>query len=114
MRKQCKFIFILLGYPILSFFFFFRVSDNIFGYTRENNLEKLSLAIKENVDINSKDEDGFTVLHLAADRGYLDIVTFLIDSGADLNIKTDEEETALHLGKKESEYKGIKGLIIVI
>lgn len=77
-----------------------RASDDIFGYTRENNLEKLTLAIKENADIiNSKDADGYTVLHLSADRGYLDIVTFLIDSGADLNIRTDDEETALHLGK---------------
>jgi ankyrin repeat protein len=82
------------------FLFLYSESDDIFGYTRQNDLEKLSQAIKENADIiNNKDEDGFTVLHLASDRGYLDIVKFLVDSGADLNIKTDDEETALHLGK---------------
>lgn len=76
----------------------FSVSEDIFGYTRDNNLEKLTSALKE-VDINSKDEDGYTVLHLAADRGYLDIVAFLIGSGADLNIRTNDDESALHLGR---------------
>lgn len=83
------------------FLFLKRESDDIFGYTRQDDLEKLTLAIKKNPElINSKDQDGFTVLHLAADRGNKEIVKFLIDSGADLNVKSDEdEETALHLGK---------------
>lgn len=60
-------------------------------------MEKLTQSINAN-NINSKDEDGFTALHLAADRGHLEIVKLLIDAGADLDIKTDDEETALHLG----------------
>jgi ankyrin repeat protein len=30
---------------------------------------------------------GYTPLHLAADRGHLDVVQFLIKSGADANLK---------------------------
>ncbi|KAG2198314.1 ankyrin repeat-containing domain protein [Mucor mucedo] len=87
------------------------VSDDIFGYTRENNLEKLISAVEEKVDVNSKDEDGYTALHLAADRGYLDIVTFLIDSGADLNIRTNDDESALHLACISEQLEVAKLLI---
>lgn len=74
-----------------------RESDDIFGYVRQNNLTKLKESLNAD-NINSKDEDGFTALHLAADRGHVEAVKLLIDAGADLDIKTDDEETALHLG----------------
>lgn len=47
--------------------------------------------------INTK-EDGLAAIHIAADRGYLDALKTLIDAGADINIKTDDDDTALHLG----------------
>jgi ankyrin repeat protein len=76
-----------------------RESEDIFGYTRLNDLDKLSILLKENPELINTKEDGLTALHIAADRGYLDIVKALIDAGADLNIRTDDEDTALHLGK---------------
>ncbi|GAA5797353.1 acyl-CoA-binding protein [Helicostylum pulchrum] len=88
-------------------------SDDIFGYARQDNLEKLSLAItQDNELLNSKDQDGFTVLHLASDRGNIDIVKYLIDAGADLNIQTDEDkETALHLACISEQFEIAKLLI---
>lgn len=85
-------------------------SDDIFGYVRQNNLEKLKESISAD-NINNKDEDGFTALHLAADRGHVEAVKILIDAGADLNIKTDDEETALHLACIAEQLETAKLLI---
>ncbi|KAG8832144.1 hypothetical protein FRC17_001934 [Serendipita sp. 399] len=56
-------------------------------------------------DINLKDEFGYTALHLAADRGNIDVVRLLTASGADLSIQDDDGFTALELaeasGKEE-------------
>lgn len=38
------------------------------------------------------------MLHYAVDRGHLEMVEYLLDIGADINIKTEDEETPLHLG----------------
>ena len=45
--------------------------------------------------INEQDEEGQTPLHLAADRGYLDVVSFLIENGANVNAIDNDGFTAL-------------------
>lgn len=40
--------------------------------------------------------EGRTILHLACHEGYLDLVTVLIDAGADMMVKDDEGDTPLH------------------
>ena len=44
-----------------------------------------------------RDHDGWTALHLASSRGYLEIVELLTSSGANMNIRTSYGWTALHL-----------------
>ncbi|KAI8996979.1 acyl-CoA-binding protein [Pilobolus umbonatus] len=74
-------------------------SDDIFGYTRENNLDKLKEALdRDSQSIDTKNDEGLTVLHLAADRGYVDIVKYIIKKGADMDARSDDKETALHYG----------------
>lgn len=41
--------------------------------------------IKSGVDVNIKSDMDFTALHLACYFGYVELVTLLIDSGADIN-----------------------------
>jgi ankyrin repeat protein len=77
---------------------YYRESEDIFGYTRLNDLDKLAVVLKEHPELINTKEDGLTALHIASDRGYLDVVKALIDAGADINIKTDDDDTALHLG----------------
>ncbi|CAO3681533.1 unnamed protein product [Rhizopus stolonifer] len=73
-------------------------TDDIFGYARENNLKELSNTLELNKDlIDTRDESGLSVLHYAVDRGHLEMVEYLLDIGADINIKTEDEETPLHL-----------------
>ncbi|WVQ93346.1 hypothetical protein IAU59_000414 [Kwoniella sp. CBS 9459] len=49
--------------------------------------------------VNRKDEYGYTPLHLAADRGYPDIVEILLKRGADRRLKDDDGLTAKDLAQ---------------
>ena len=39
------------------------------------------------------------MLHWACDRGHLDVVKFLINGGADVNVQDPDLQTPLHYGK---------------
>lgn len=50
-------------------------------------------------DINSKDNNGYAALHIAAYEGYLSVCEILLDYGmdVDLNIRNNRQLTPLHL-----------------
>lgn len=49
------------------------------------------------VDVNEADENGYTALHLACDRGNIAVAQLLLSRGADMNIKDADDFTALEL-----------------
>lgn len=51
----------------------------------ENHIEIVKKLLLSNVDIN-KGIDGFTPLYLSVNKGYEEIVTLLVNNGADLNL----------------------------
>ncbi|XP_029474410.1 acyl-CoA-binding domain-containing protein 6 [Rhinatrema bivittatum] len=70
---------------------------NIFDYCRENNIDYVTQAIlSKAVDVNTKDEEGRTLLHWACDRGHKDLVLVLLQHKADVNSQDSEGQTALH------------------
>ncbi|KAJ0032455.1 hypothetical protein NQD34_002536 [Periophthalmus magnuspinnatus] len=70
---------------------------NIFDYCRENNIERINKALSsQNVDVNTKDEEGRALLHWACDRGHKELVSVLLEHKADINGQDNEGQTALH------------------
>jgi len=51
------------------------------------------------VDINEADENGYTPLHLACDRGHAEVVKLLLDRGADVNKKDSDDLSPLELAE---------------
>ena len=60
-------------------------------------LDCVKALIEAGADLNAKENDGWTALHLAARNGKLDCVKALIEAGADLNAQKNDGSTALHL-----------------
>jgi hypothetical protein len=54
----------------------------IFDLAEYDQLEALKLHVRKGLDINTSDEDGFTLLHYAARRGKLETVKFLVSEAA--------------------------------
>lgn len=63
-----------------------------------NNLDLLERLSEFDIDINAKNDEGLTALHLAAMKAENDeMMKYLISKGADTKIKTDFEETVYDL-----------------
>ncbi|KAG8885663.1 hypothetical protein FRB97_000106 [Tulasnella sp. 331] len=74
--------------------------DSLHGVVLDNDPGKLAAFLEkdmETVDIDAKDEYGFTALHLAADRGYLDAVKLLVGKSANIGVKDPDGHTAISL-----------------
>lgn len=67
----------------------------------KGNLNLVQLLTDFNIDINAKNEEGLTPLHLAAMKAEDDeILKYLISKGADLKIKTEFEESVYDLASE--------------
>jgi len=66
-----------------------------FDAVRANDIDKLKDLIASGLDVNIKDKDGNTPLHIAAMHNYDDVAVILIQNGADINAKDNYGETPL-------------------
>jgi len=75
--------------------------DTIHGLAIVGDAQKLEnlLTAEPSLDLNQKDEYGYTALHLACDRGNLAIVKLLLKHGVDQTLKDPDELTALELAE---------------
>ena len=48
------------------------------------------------VEVNARDKEGCTPLHLAARKGHRDVVELLVAEGADVNARNEEQRTPLY------------------
>lgn len=61
-----------------------------------NDITKVKTILKDSkIDLNAKDDDGFTALTVASKEGHIKIVEMLLNAKADINVKTLENNTAL-------------------
>ena len=65
------------------------------------NLIIVKLLVDAGADINAFDKYGSSALSMAADKGYPDVVTFLMIRGADPTIKNKRGETALDVASTD-------------
>ena len=62
-------------------------------------------------DVNAKDEDGRTPLHLAVVSANRDVYQLLVDKGANVNAKDRDGRTPLHLAVESADADVIKFLL---
>ena len=69
-----------------------------------------ALAIS-NIDINTRDDNGQTALHICVDAGHCDLVEFLCQKQADPNIEDLIGSTPLHLAAECADIDMVKSLL---
>jgi ankyrin repeat protein len=72
----------------------------------KNNLELLKRVQSFNIDINAKNDEGMTPLHLAAMKANDKVILeYLVANGADKSVKTDFEESVFDLASENELLK---------
>ena len=70
---------------------------NLINLVLNGDLETAKQLIADGADVNSADQHGNSVLHIAAQNGRGGIIDELIINGADVNKGNNHKNTALHL-----------------
>jgi ankyrin repeat protein len=86
--------------------------STIFKCARRNDLPSLQRLLKYNYPLDSTTFDNESILHLAAERGSLDILKFGIAEKLSVNARTRfYQETPLHLAVQENQADAVKLLL---
>ena len=70
-------------------------------YGKGDKHKMVELLLEYGADINLKDKDGYTALHLAIKDNQPDMVKLLIENGADVNILTKDNRNPLFIAEKK-------------
>ena len=76
------------------------------------NIEAVKQHLAAGSDVNAKNSDDWTPLHLAADKGHKEIAELLIDKGADVNAKDEDSWTPLHSAVQSLGHREVTELLI--
>jgi ankyrin repeat protein len=68
----------------------------VFAVAAKGTVGELQEFLRESGDINARDEDGLTLLHIAVMGVNPDVVEFLLEKGADVNARNKWDATPLH------------------
>ena len=72
-------------------------ADGLFAAVKAGDLDLVHHFITVHMaDVNSKDRHQWALLHFAAGRGHIPVVTALISLGADVNVRNDSGQRPLH------------------
>lgn len=68
-------------------------------YASDNSCAISSLLLEHGADVNAKDSDGCTALHLACENNNVALVKLLIEKGVEVNAVDSSSRTALQIAK---------------
>ena len=78
----------------------------------QGNLEKVKELLQDQaVEVDARDHNTFTPLHIAAGQNHWDIVIKLLQHDADPNAQDDEGSTPMHLAAQGNNLKILKCLV---
>jgi len=81
------------------------IDKSIHGLALSNDVSGLTTLLEQcpETDLNAVDEYGYTPLHLACDRGNIDMVRLLLKKGADHSLKDPDNLSPIELAKEAGQ-----------
>jgi hypothetical protein len=70
--------------------------EKLIAVTKEGDINEIQHLQTQGIDIDSKDDYGYTALHRAVEEGCIEIVRVLVERGADIYIRNEDGFTPLH------------------
>ncbi|MGG0482389.1 ankyrin repeat domain-containing protein [Priestia aryabhattai] len=64
-------------------------TEKIFKYAAYGDLGKIKKLLDFGIDINTRDQGGYTMLHWATQESHLDLIRFLISEGSNIHLKME-------------------------
>ncbi len=88
-------------------------SDNLHRASKRGDLVAVKRHLaQDGADINLRDNwSGETALHCTSEEGHLEIVKFLVESGADKDAKGSKDWTPLHFASRDGHMEIVKFLV---
>ncbi len=87
-------------------------NDNLLDAAEAGNLDAVIKALESGADINAQNElMRDSALHLAASKGHIDIVEYLLDSDADMLLTNETDMTPLHLAARDGQTHIVKFIL---
>lgn len=80
-------------------------------FATEGNVDALKELLKQDVDIDDRDEEGRTGLHFACGYGELECLNFFLDNGAKLDAVDKNKNTALHYAAGYGQVEAVELLL---
>ncbi len=74
----------------------------------------VAFLVENGANINCKNLEGCTPLHLAASSGHVNIVSYLVDHGAFVNCQDDEGDAPLHYAVREYQSPSLEMIQLLV
>ena len=88
-----------------------KISRLHFVWKRKNGENGDQYVIEKGANIEAKENNGWTPLHIACYQGHLPIVQYLIEKGANIEGKDKEQFTPLHIASLFGKIDVVKYLV---
>lgn len=82
----------------------------LFDHVKENNLDRLRNLLAPG-DIAKLDENGMALIHWATDRNAVEIIKFLVQSGASVDQRDADQQTPLHYAASCGHLEALRCLL---
>lgn len=78
--------------------------EKFMAAAKEGNISDIQHLLDQAIDVDSKDDHGYTALHWAVEEGCIEVVRVLVEKGADIYSRNGEGLTPLHFVSRDGYF----------